>query len=189
MYNLNLEDPLFLPHRGCAIQLEVAQGEAVVLIGENGLGKTTLFRRWQSLLPECSFLEQGPLDFFYDRKLSQVYHFFIGLNGINALRLERLWSEFQLKVKEDRTLGQLSGGEAQALKICLALAKDAQLYLLDEPSQFLDLPRKQVLKQHLTKLLNDGSSLIIVEHNVDWPPADWKKIFLEDRNGTLKVVH
>ncbi len=186
MYIFNLQDQLFLPHRSCDISFTLNPGEALVFTGENGVGKSTLMQNLSIQRHDISFLEQKPLEFFYDRKLSRVYHYVIGLRGVNKLRFERVWRDLQLHLKEDRTLSQLSGGEGQALKIALALAKEANIFLLDEPSQYLDSLKKHLLLQLLLKIAAEGKSLLVVEHDVEWLPLNWKKIMLRDEHGCLK---
>lgn len=172
MKRFDLRDPLFLPHCGCQLQLILNTREILVLIGENGIGKSTLLHRCSSLLPREArvVVEQKALEYFYDRKLGRLKELFISTHppGLNLPRLHWLWGKFKLNQKEDRLLSHLSGGEAQSLKLCLALAKDVEFYFLDEPSQFLDLERKAVLLEALLQLKEESKYLLIIEHNRDW---------------------
>ena len=76
------------------------------------------------------------------------------------------------------TLGQstssLSGGELQRLKLASQLKKEGQVYLLDEPSFGLHTNDNERLLEVFQNLVNNGNSVIIVEHNLDFIAAsDW----------------
>lgn len=188
MYDFNLYDPLFLPHRGCDFKLRLELGNCLVLVGENGLGKSTLLQRMRSMHPNISFLEQKSLEMFYDRKLSVIKEIVSHLSpSLHKLRFERLWTDFGLEAKESRELSQLSGGESQALKICLALAKESEIYFLDEPSQYLDKAKKIILNQQLHNLSKENKCLVLVEHDRDWLSLPSIVFELNEEEGFLKV--
>jgi zinc transport system ATP-binding protein len=185
-----LIDPLFLPHCGCELQLSVNKGKALVLIGENGLGKTTLLHRFYLDVPSESrvVVEQKTSEYFFDRKLKTIKQFFLeaDLKGFNQEAFHTLWNAFDLSSKEERLISNLSGGESQALKLCMSLCKEAEYYFLDEPSQYLDEAKKKVLLQFLQKLLLREKTLLLVEHNRDWLPSGWDIQELKIENNTLK---
>ncbi len=181
-----VSDPFFLPHCGCELQVSLNLGSVIVLVGENGIGKSTLLRRLYSEVPagERSVVEQISSEYFYDRKLISIKSFFLNsqLASFDQADFLFLWTAFNLDQKEERLLSHLSGGESQALKLCLALCKNCSYYFLDEPSQFLDLKRKKILADFLERLRNNGKTLIVVEHNLDWLPSGWvvQKLSLQD---------
>ena len=84
-------------------------------------------------------------------------------------------------------LDSLSGGEGQALKICLGLASDAKVYVLDEPSQYLDESMKKVLSNLLKELLTREKSLLMVEHDLNWQEFPMKIAELKKVNRNLIV--
>lgn len=162
-----------------------------MIVGENGIGKSTLLGRLskQMVMDERVVVEQKTPEYFYDRQLSTLKEFFLtsNLSGFNQSAFERLWNGLGLNLKEDRWLSQLSGGEAQSLKLCLSLCKDTSFYLLDEPSQFLDLQRKTFLKTLLDEYLAMNKSILIIEHNREWIPATWETLKLHMVDHTLRL--
>lgn len=191
MYIFELHDPLFLPHCGCELRLSLAKAQALVILGENGIGKSTLLHRWASQLEvnRRSVVEQKSSDYFFDRKLKLIKQFFIHSNlpQFNANEFLSWWNLFELESKEERLLSQLSGGEAQGLKLALALCKDADFYFLDEPSQHLDKRKKEILFERLEKLRASGKSIVVVEHQKENIPIGWKALQLEIQQGKLKA--
>ena len=76
------------------------------------------------------------------------------------------------------SLGQmmdtLSGGECQRIKLASELHKSGNLYILDEPTTGLHMANVSELLELLQKLVANGSSVIVIEHNTDvMRQADW----------------
>lgn len=178
MYTFELQDLTFLPHAACEIRLTLADRQAMVLFGENGIGKSTLLNRLSQKLKPSEFVivEQRASDYFYDRKLGALKNIFLELNlpDFNTQTFLELWKVFGLEEKEGRLLSHLSGGESQALKLVIGLCKETNFYLLDEPSQFLDPQKKKILYGKLETIRLQGKKLIVVEHHKDHLPQGWK---------------
>ena len=168
-YHFKIQDARFLPHAGCSVEFFFQRGEGQLIVGENGVGKSTLLHRLRSDLchqGSVVLVQQNALDFFYDRSLGEIKKILLSFKQDE--NLEELWSLFQLQEKEERYLSTLSGGEAQQLKLVSALCLPADFYLLDEPSQSLDQTKKDVLSQQLRKKISQGKSIIVVDHQMDW---------------------
>lgn len=190
MYTFELHDPIFLPHAACEVRLSLEDRQAMVLFGENGIGKSTLLHRLASQMKSTEYVivEQRTSDYFYDRKLGVLKNIFLELNlpGFNSSSFLLLWKVFGLEEKEERLLSHLSGGESQALKLVLALCKETPIYFLDEPSQFLDPQKKKILYERLEVLREQGKKLLVVEHQKDDLPKGWKAQELVIKDSVLK---
>jgi ABC-type multidrug transport system ATPase subunit len=190
MYNFKVFDPAFLPHAGCEVEISLHEGELITIIGENGIGKTTLLKVIrQSASDDSVMIEQSKPALFFDRPLKKYQELFLlaGKEAINRPRFDELWREFKLSQKEDRMLSDLSGGEMQMLKLCLSLSINGKLYLLDEPSQNLDDSAKSVLRKILIKLLNEKRSILMVEHSLEWLNLPVPTMRLEVLDKTLRI--
>lgn len=187
MYRFRIADPQFLPHLKCDIDLTVGRGELLALTGENGLGKTTLLNRFrQESALSMTLVEQRAMDFFYDRTLGTVKKIYQeSLNNSSREYFNDLWATFGLDKKENRYQSSLSGGESQALKLCLALCLERDICLLDEPSQFLDEGTRAKLSNVLSDLLAKERAVILVEHDLSWLKFPVKGFQLDIQEGTL----
>jgi ABC-type Mn2+/Zn2+ transport system ATPase subunit len=159
-------------------------------MGENGLGKSTLLSRLRTALEgtvSIGWVPQAPFTSFYDRTLADFRRVLkASATDLDGSQFEELWRRFGLEDKKERLLSQLSGGELQALKLAVGLAKKAELLLLDEPGLSLDQQKLALLGEHLENLRAQGKTLLLVEHDLGWMPAGWDVIRLREFEGLLQ---
>ena len=79
--------------------------------------------------------------------------------------MKRFLKFFNLGNKQRQLLRNLSSGEQQLVLLIKTSLYKKQVILLDEPFQFLDLERKQKLKQFIAKQLTTNNTLIVISHN------------------------
>lgn len=83
-------------------------------------------------------------------------------------RLEILKNVGLEYLKLGQTMDTLSGGEVQRVNISKYLIKKGNIYIFDEPTQGLHLRDIDVLKQVINKMLDNGNTIIVIEHNLDF---------------------
>ena len=159
------------------VDLTVGGGEFHCLIGPNGSGKTTLIRLLLGLTrPTRGTVER------HDAVVGcgfQTPNFYPGLSVAENIDVfsslvaapdhdwrEKLVTELRLERALDRTAGDLSGGFARKLDLALALLKQPDVLLLDEPLGALD----DVSKVRLLSFLGDyaamGNTILVSTHHV-----------------------
>jgi len=174
------------------IDLTVAQGEVVCLIGANGAGKTTTMRALAGLLPAAagtihyagsavtglpahrrarlgiSLVPEGRGVFprlTVAENLQMGAYFRTDMAGI-AADLARVYGLFpRLEERRGQTGGTLSGGEQQLLAIARALMSRPRLLLLDEPSMGLAPLAVQKIFETIRLIADQGMTLLLVEQN------------------------
>ncbi|MGD0450290.1 MAG: ribosome biogenesis/translation initiation ATPase RLI [Candidatus Bathyarchaeia archaeon] len=81
-------------------------------------------------------------------------------------QLEPLADVFELKNIWDRPLDVLSGGELQRVAVAAALSRDADVYLFDEPSSYLDVKQRLVVAKTIRGLKEQQKTIIVAEHDL-----------------------
>lgn len=77
-----------------------------------------------------------------------------------------LMKRLQLDVVQDRDVRNLSGGELQRLAIAVACSREADIYLFDEPSSYLDVRQRIEVAKVIRGLRDEGKAIICVEHDL-----------------------
>lgn len=165
-------------------ELEIDQGEfttssITVLLGENGVGKTTFINLLFGII-EPTFVDDDKL-FYLIKQLSVSYK----PQDINSGKNDKIVSDLignklgdstfvsqiikPLNIDKlyDKQLSTLSGGELQKVMITLCLCKEANIYLMDEPSAFLDCESRITVSKILKRyFVNNKKIAFIVEHDL-----------------------
>jgi ATP-binding cassette subfamily E protein 1 len=81
-------------------------------------------------------------------------------------RLDKIIEKLNLKEILDRNLSVLSGGEVQRVAIAAAYLKNADIYLIDEPSSYLDVSERINMAKLIRSLTNNNKTVVVVEHDL-----------------------
>ncbi len=172
------------------LDLEVVQGEFLVLLGPSGCGKSTLLQSIAGLQEgvsgqiwlagrDISQSEPGQRNIgmvfqsyalYPTMTVQQNLNFALRVKGYSkaeiAMRTDEIVAMLQLEQLLTRKPAQLSGGQKQRVAIGRALIKHADLYLLDEPLSNLDAKLRAELRRDL-KLLHQrlGATMVYVTHD------------------------
>ncbi|CAF0897909.1 unnamed protein product [Rotaria sordida] len=151
------------------------ESEIIVLLGENGTGKTTLIRMLAGNLEPDNGVKIPQLNISYKpQKISPKVTGTVRDLLHSKIREAIFHPQFQSDVSRplridkiiDNEIQDLSGGELQRVALCLCLGKPADVYLIDEPSAFLDSEQRlhaaRVIKRFLLHSKKVG---FVVEHD------------------------
>jgi branched-chain amino acid transport system ATP-binding protein len=194
------------------IDLSVAEGESVALMGRNGMGKTTLVRAICGLVPPTirdGAIRLGGMDL---RSLPphriaragvglvpQGRHVFGSLTVEENLAIvpagqtdgerwtvDRVYSFFPRLEERSRSAARtLSGGEQQMLSIGRALMTNPRILIMDEPSEGLAPTVLRVITERLQELRMTGLSVLVAEQNVDLALALSDRVFILGESGRM----
>jgi zinc transport system ATP-binding protein len=177
------------------VDLDVAAGEFVTILGANGSGKSTLVRAAVGLVPTSAGsieLFGSPLDRFRDRqRLGYVPQRTRAVAGVPATMHEVVMSGrlarrrfFGWRTKDDlaaveaaiarvglsdrarSSVSEMSGGQQQRVLIARALASEAELLIMDEPTAGVDHDNQATLADLLGGLVGEGTSVLLVAHEL-----------------------
>ena len=200
------------------IKLELRSGQLACLIGENGIGKSTLLKTLTGFLPKLKgslLLGNRDIESFSQRELArQVSIVLTQKPDVQNLTIEeiiglgrspytgffgRLRAE-DCKVVDDaiatmgieklrgRMIQTLSDGERQKVMIAKALAQETPIILLDEPTAFLDFPSKAETFQSLQRMAHERDKLVLLSTHDLELAVRFADSLLEVKKGTLQAV-
>ena len=81
-------------------------------------------------------------------------------------QLDAIAEELELKKVWDRPLDVLSGGELQRVAVAAALSREADVYLFDEPSSYLDVKQRLVVARAIRSLKEQQKTILVAEHDL-----------------------
>ena len=167
------------------ISLKVSEGNIYGLLGENGVGKTTLltllsglkkpeagtitvdgrnpFNREPSLLADQFYLPDEVIP-VHARALDFAKEHGVFWPRFDLEKFRTILSEFE--VEPEQRMDAMSAGQLKKAWVSFALACNAKYYYLDEPTNGLDIPSKAQFRKAVTKYTSEDSALIISTHQV-----------------------
>lgn len=196
------------------VSLDVRRGEAVGLLGRNGVGKTTTLRSITGLTPprrgriklgssDITGLppyEIAALGIGYAPEGSRTFANLttrqnLQMPTVGGGKISRRWTIAEIekifpKLAEvrDRKAGFLSGGERKMLAIGRALMLDPKVLLLDEPSEGLSPLMVRTLLDALLALRAEGVSMLIADQNLAFAREVVDRAYLLDKGAMVGAV-
>jgi ABC-type cobalamin/Fe3+-siderophores transport system ATPase subunit len=189
------------------VDLDVSAGEALAIIGPNGVGKTTLLRVLSGALrpTEGEVRFSGEVIRRVDRRLARLIAFVPQMMHVpfeftveqivrqgrrphNGLRGR--WTENDAGAVENalessdtatlrrRIFHTLSGGEQQRVKLAIAIAQQPKLLLLDEPTQQLDIGRQYEIADLIRRLHLHGMTIVAAIHELTLVESTFRSVLL-----------
>lgn len=152
-----------------AAEGEVRRRAVIGVLGENGIGKTTFVKI-------LAGVEKSTGSITKEVKVSYKPQYLTSTSDktVEEVLQQAITNyEGQLIIPLDikplllKKLSMLSGGELQRVAICHALSQKAELYLLDEPSAYLDVEQRLICARVIRNFMEDkGASALIVDHDI-----------------------
>jgi ATP-binding cassette subfamily B protein len=201
------------------LNLTINRGETIAVIGESGSGKTTLIsllqhiyspqsgriyvgnydieqidnaslRKWVGTVPQQIELFAGTIveniaigDFQPNMRRIVDLSEQLGLKNF----IEQLPNGYLTYIGEHGT--SLSGGERQRLAIARALYKEPEILIFDEATSSLDSISERYVKQTLTKLSDEGKTIIIIAHRLSTVKNANRIVVIDKGNITEEGSH
>jgi len=179
------------------ISVTVDPGIILAVLGPNGSGKSSLLRLLSGALsPDEGIVSLGgrPLPAIPDRErarrigvvpqsepspfpisvrelvgMGRYPHLgtWRGLGARDHEAMDRAMRRCSVQHFADRDMGNLSGGEAQRVRVARALAQEPEILLLDEPATGLDLRHQMELHTLLRSLAHEGMGILLITHDLN----------------------
>ncbi|MDW2926428.1 ABC transporter ATP-binding protein [Mesomycoplasma ovipneumoniae] len=191
-----------------SLNLEIPSNKVTFVVGESGIGKTTLINLIAGFTKKDSgnisfFDENGseikkPLvdvvfqDFNLIEKITSNDNILIGNNVINKLldknALNQNANLMSIKTEQlEQKVNNLSGGERQRIAILRSLSRDSSFILLDEPTRNLDIENAKIVFENLTNIAKN-KTILVVSHNLDLAKKYADKIVYIEKNKITEEI-
>lgn len=194
------------------VNLEIKRGEFIAIMGHSGSGKSTLMNilgcldkptDGEYLLEGIDISKKNPdeLSFIRNKKIGFVFQAFNLIPRTNVLKnveLPMIYAKTKPPQRKNRALellekvglsdrithlpNELSGGQKQRVAIARALANNPPIILADEPTGNLDTKSSEEIMELFTSLHKEGTSVILVTHEVDIARYANRVIVFKDGN-------
>jgi iron complex transport system ATP-binding protein len=197
------------------VSFSLEAGKIIALLGENGAGKTTLLKALNASLPVAKgsiALDEKSIEKLSRREIARkiaviaqetetkfpvsVLEFVLagrfahgaafGWESAADLQIAlRSLEACDLKNYENRRMNQLSGGERQRVVLARALATEAEILLLDEPTANLDLAHQSLLFRLVKeRCVTSNAAAIVITHDLNLA-SEFADEFLLLKNGKI----
>ena len=187
------------------IDLDVAAGEIVGLVGADGAGKTTLLKIGAGQLPagagtvtvlgrhagdpalrdDIAYMPQG-FGLYQDLSVQENLYFFADLHALSRAesdkRIDDLLARTGMANFRQRRAGQLSGGMMQKLALSCALVSEPRIMFLDEPTTGVDPVSRRAFWQLLDGVRSEGVAILYATANMDEAERCDRVALLQDGN-------
>jgi ATP-binding cassette subfamily E protein 1 len=155
---------------------EIKKGEIIGILGANGTGKTTFIKILAGIEKADDEREFGKLNVSYKPQyISADYEGTVQELLMSVAKEEFSSGWYRTEILQplkanllfDRNVMELSGGELQKVAIAACLSRRADLYLLDEPSAYLDVEERLNMAKTIRRVVeNRNVTAFVVEHDV-----------------------
>ncbi len=172
------------------VTFNIQEGEVFGLLGQNGAGKTTLIKQilgltttdageirllgkpvnkspaWVRTICSVQPQAQVPLGFLTPKQAVTLMGKMRAGESFNPKKVHALFAALDMEEWANKPCETLSGGAQRLTSFCMAIIHPSQLVILDEPTNDVDPVRRQLLWNVIRNLTNNGTSVILVTHNV-----------------------
>ena len=154
---------------------DIRVGEVIGIVGPNAIGKSTFIKVLAGVIEDDEKKVNLNIKVSYKPQYvkadisMQVLSFLRSINPMidSSYYKTEIIKPLQLEKLLDKNLDELSGGELQRVAIAACLLKEADLYLLDEPSAHLDVEQRTEVARVLKRFaLNNSKSVLVVDHDI-----------------------
>ena len=191
------------------VSIQITPGEKVALVGPNGAGKSTLIKliaglerpqqgnitiyghSWGTCHHHVGYVPQrGDVDWRFPVTVRQVVMMgrYAHLGWLKWPRrrdhkhVDRALERMGISGLAEQQIGELSGGQQQRVMLARALAQNADLLLLDEPLNNLDVPTQELIFHVLEDIADEGKAVLVSTHDLGILPIHFNRAIFIDQH-------
>lgn len=193
------------------VNLELKNNEKIAIVGQNGIGKTTLLRTilglekskgdinlfgdnlkskddFKKIYSKIGYLFQDSDDSFITSSVIDEVAFNLYNQNDDYensyKKAEQLLEEFGISDLKDKLPIKLSGGQKRIVAICACLIHNPDILFLDEPTNHLDKEMSVIVER---KLQEFEGNIILIAHNIEFAKKIVDKFYKLESNGLTEI--
>lgn len=201
------------------LNIDVEKGSRTAIVGPNGAGKSTLIKAimqlikpisgksyitgstQKSTLKQVAYVPQkGEVNWDFPATVLDVVLMGRYVHKGWFKRTDKNDKNIALKALEtmkmtqfkDRQISELSGGQRQRVFLARAIAHDANIYIMDEPLQGIDITTEKLIIDTMKQLQLEGKTFLVVHHNLNTVPEYFDNVIILNKKiitaGTIDEV-
>ena len=194
------------------ISLNIKKGEFIGIMGQNGAGKTTLIRLFNGLLrpttgvifingenietksiatlsKNIGIIFQNPMHQLFSNTIEEEIKYSLKNLGLSKEEIQKKTDEIILEYKfenyRNRSPFNLSGGESKKLAIASIICRNPEILVFDEPTLGQDAKEIKFFTKMVEKELNNGKTIIMVTHNIEFAIEHIPRILLMSKGEVI----
>lgn len=173
------------------LNISIKKGEFLGILGSNGAGKSTFMKaimgikkysgsikifgrevakvKLRDMAGTIGYVSQNPNDYLTKDTVYEEIKFTLDNFNIKDYTLiDEILKSFDIYDVKDKNPRDLSGGQRQRVAIASIMVLKPEILLLDEPTRGLDIRIKEKLGRMLKGINNDGTTILLITHDVDF---------------------
>jgi len=190
------------------VSVSIAPGEKVALVGPNGAGKSTLMklilgleqiqsgsievyghkahacRHRVAMVPQKSSVDWSfPVTVRQVVTMGRYVHlgWFRNVGGKDREAVDKAMETMEIQDIANRQVGELSGGQQQRVMLARTLAHDADLLLLDEPLNHVDIATQELMFHTIERICSQGKSVLVSTHDLGILTVHFSRVLFLDK--------
>jgi len=151
----------------------IYRGEVVGVLGPNGIGKTTFVKILAGIIEPTEGEIEKKIKVSYKPQYIKASEgsvkelFEMNKDKFHSLYKNEVLHPLGMEDLMDKSMGELSGGELQTVAVAFSLSMEADVYLLDEPSAYLDAKQRMKVAKVIRRIMEkEAKAALVVEHDV-----------------------
>lgn len=177
------------------VTIEIDEGDIVLVIGRNGVGKSTLLKLMAGIIESNKYSICN-----YKYSLKQISYMPSDLTYYPNMRVKDLINFYQdvhkdfdvnyafsyvneFKIEETKKINKLSDGERKIIAYIITLSFNRKLYIIDEPFPNVDLLNDELFRKMIIEKYNEETTFIIATHQInEFEKVANKCLFIKNKN-------
>ncbi len=177
------------------INFEVNRGDVLGIIGENGVGKSTLIKVLACIIKDYDGVYENDFTIGYVPQYIALYDnlsvydnikIFSSMSSLTNdelnLKIDEVLNKLDLQINKETKIKDLSGGNKRRVNIAVSLINEPECLIMDEPEVGIDYKVRNDLEETIRQIAKEGKAVIVSSHSKDFISNISTKVLILEGN-------